>query len=298
MMKRISYLFIFLLLFGSVWMACDKIDEPLTLIEEEDFPLNIDDTVFFVDSTIVLHKQVLLEDFTGHKCVNCPEWAIFAHNLAEDLHHKLVIISIHAGWYATPDPTGDYTADLTTPAGEELYADFLIFANPIAMINRVEYNGNQQILPNNWETVVEEQLAKDPVAGITLRNTYYPKLNSVLIDIDAVAMTDLSGKYKLCVFITEDHVVSPQKNNNPDVGPTPDWMDYEHMSLLRDDLNTTYGKYISATGEMVSGEIYSKEIIYNIDESWVTENCNIVVYLYNEETWEVIQVAELGIKTE
>jgi len=297
-MKRITYLFILSILFGAVWMACDKIDEPLTLIGEEDIPQNIDDTVFFVDSTIVLHKQVLLEDYTGHKCVNCPEWAIFAHDLAEELNHNLVIIGIHAGYYAIADPTGDYTADLTTPSGEELYTDFLIFANPIGMINRIEYNGNMQILPDNWETVVNDQLALDPVAGLTLRNKYFPNLNTVIINIDAVAMSDLAGKYKMCVSITENHVVSPQKNNNPDIGPTPDWFDYEHMSLLRDDINTTYGTYISATGEMITGEIYNKEFIYQLDESWVTENCNIVVYLYNEETWEVVQVAELGIKTE
>jgi hypothetical protein len=279
-------------------MACDKIDEPLKLISEDDIPQNIDDTLFYIDSAIVLQKQVLLEDFTGHKCVNCPEWAIFAHDLAASLNHKLVIMGIHAGYYATPDPSGDYTADLTTPSGEELYTDFLIFANPVGMINRVESNGNMQILPDNWETVINEQLAENPVAGLTLRNKYFPNLKTVIINIDAVAMSDLEGKYKLCVFITEDHVVSPQKNNNSDIGPTPDWLDYEHMSLLRDDLNTTYGTYISTTGEMVTGEIYNKEFIYKIDDNWVAGNCNIVVYLYNEETWEVVQVAELGIKTE
>jgi hypothetical protein len=286
------------MLLGPVWMACDKIDEPLKLIGEEDIPQNIDDTLFFVDSTIVLRKQVLLEDYTGHKCVNCPEWAIFAHELADELNHKLVIIGIHAGYYAKPDTVGGYPADLRTPAGEELYTDFQISANPIGMINRVEYNGNMQINPNSWEIVINEQLATEPVVGLTVRNKYYPNLNTVLINMDAVALTDMAGKYKLCVFITEDHVVSPQKNNNTTIGPTPNWLDYEHMSLLRDDLNTTYGTYISTTGEMVTGEIYKKEFVYKINENWVTENCNIVVYLYNEETWEVAQVAELGIKTE
>ena len=297
-MKRITYIFLFSLLFGFVWMACDKIDEPLPLINEVDIPDKITDTLFFTDSTSVYHKQVLLEDFTGHKCVNCPEWAIFAHELADDLNHKLVIIGIHAGWYATPDATGDFTADLTTPAGEELYVDFDVAANPIGMINRVWYTGDQLINPNNWETVINEQLALEPTVGLTVKNKYYPNLSTVLINVDAVALTDIAGKYKLCVFITEDHVVSPQKNNNELIGPTPDWLDYEQMSLLRDDLNTTYGTYISTTGEMITGEIYNKEFAYKIDDSWVTANCNIVTYLYNEETYEVVQVAELGIKTE
>jgi len=297
-MKRITYLILLSILFGSVWMACDKIDDPLPLINEEDIPQDIDDTLFFVDSVQVVQKQVLLEDYTGHKCVNCPEWAIFAHDLAEELDHKLVIIGIHAGFYATPDPSGDFTADLRTTSGEELYNDFLIFANPIGMIDRVEQNGNLQIFPDNWENVIDQQLSLGSVASITIRNKYFPNLNTVIINIDATATSDLAGKYKMCVFITEDHVVSPQKNNNPEIGPTPDWLDYEHMSLLRDDINTTYGTYLSANGELVTGEVYNKEFIYQLDESWVAENCNIVVYLYNEEIWEVVQVAELGIKTE
>ncbi len=175
-MKRITYLFVLSILFGSVWMACDKIDEPLQLIGEEDIPQDIDDTLFFIDSTMVFHKQVLLEDYTGHKCVNCPEAAIFAHNLADELDHKLVIIAIHAGFYAKPDPDNGYPADLRTTSGEELYTDFEIFANPIGMINRGEYSGNMQVFPDNWETVINDQLAMDPVAGLSLKNKYFPNL--------------------------------------------------------------------------------------------------------------------------
>ncbi len=297
-MKKIFYPIFLLMLFGSLWTACDKIEEPLTLISEEDIPANIDDTLFFVDSLTVNRKQVLLEDFTGHKCVNCPEWGIFAHELAQELDHKLIIIAVHAGYYATPDASGDYTADLRTDAGETLYNDFQIFANPTGLIDRDEYNGSMLIYPDSWELAVNAQLEKESVATLSVKNKFYPNLNTVVIDLKAVALSDLEGKYKVCVYLTEDHVISPQKNNNPEVGPTPDWLDFEHMGLLRDAINTTYGAYVSATGEMVTGEIYSKEYVYRLNDDWVPANCNVIVYLYNENTWEIIQVAELGIKTE
>jgi hypothetical protein len=297
-MKKIFYPIFLLLLSLLAWTACDKIDEPLTLIGEEDFPENIDDTLFYVDSTLVSRKQVLLEDFTGHKCVNCPEWGIFAHELAAELDHKLIIISIHAGYYATPDASGDYTADLRTDAGTQLYEDFQIFANPTGLINRDEYNGSILVYPDYWEEAINTQLEKDPVATLSVKNKYFPNLNTVVIDLNAVALSDIEGKYKVAVYLTEDHVISPQKNNNPEVGPTPDWLDFEHMGLLRGAINTTYGAYISENGEMVTGEIYSREYIYKLNDDWVAANCNVIVYLYNEDTWEVVQVAELGIKTE
>ena len=285
------------MLLGSVWMACDKIDDPLPLINEEDIPQDITDTLFFADSVNVFHKQVLLEDFTGHKCPNCPEWGIFAHNLAETLEHKLVILALHgAEWYSDPDATGLYTADLRCEAAIELVDAFGIIGLPTGLINRIDHGS--QINPNNWESVIYDQLSLAPVVGLKLKNTYYPNLNSVIINVDTEVFDNLEGKYKLSVYLVENHFVSPQQNNNPDIGPTLDWVDFEHMSLVREAINTTYGKYITGSGEIVNGETYSNQFVYNLNEKWVTENCNIVVYLYNEETWEVAQVAELGIKTE
>jgi len=296
-MKRITYLFILSVLFGAVWMACDKIDEPLPLINEEDIPQDITDTLFFADSVDVMRKQVLLEDFTGHKCPNCPEWGIFAHDMAEAVDHKLVIMALHgAQWYSEPDATGLYTADLRCEAAIELVDAFGILGLPTGLIDRTDYG--TQINPNNWESIINEQLALDPVVGIKLKNTYYPNLNSVIIDVETDVFADLPGNFKLCVYLTENHFVSPQQNNNPEIGPSPDWVDYENNSLVREAINTTYGEHITSTGEIVNGETYSSQFIYNINEEWVTENCNIVVYLYNEETWDVVQVAELGIKTE
>ena len=38
--------------------------------------------------------------------------------------------------------------------------------------------------------------------------------------------------------------------------------------------------------------------IYEPDEEWVVENCNVIAYIIHEETGEVLQVAELGIEIE
>jgi hypothetical protein len=240
-------------------------------------------------------KRVLLEIFTGHKCVNSPEWLLFAQELADELDNRLIITALHAGYYALPDATGYYTADLTTLMGEQLHTDFLIFACPIGMVNRTTYNSNMQILPVYWENMISTQLAIEPVAELSLESIFYPEYCNIEINVGALALTELDGKYKLCVFVTENNFISPQKNNNPNVGPSPDWLDFEHQNLLRGSINGTYGEYISATGFMISGEVYHKEYLYTIDEAWVAENCNVIAYLYNEDTWEIIQVVEKAV---
>jgi thiol-disulfide isomerase/thioredoxin len=300
MKYRIQIILLISVLSGFVWMACDKIDQPLVIVDQQNIPVNISDTVYFVDSVVVTEKQVLLEDFTGHLCVNCPEAAIMAHELAASLDHKLIIYSVHAGYYATPDPNPAslYTDDLTSETGEALYADFQVFVNPNALIDRVKHGGAVQVNPDNWQTAVNSELGKPNTANISLINAYYPNLNTVRIQVKSKFTTPLEGKFRLCVYIAEDSIVSPQKNNNPAVGPSPDWEDYIHRNVLRGAINTTYGEYFSADGTIAANEIYPKEYFYEINPNWVANHCNIVAFLLNEETKEIHQVAECEIKTE
>jgi len=300
MKYRIPFIFFISALFSFSWFACDKIDSPLIEKDKQDIPVNITDTVYFVDSVNVTEKQVLLEDFTGHLCVNCPEAAIMAHELAASLDHKLIIYSVHAGYYAAPDPNPGamYAADLTSAPGVELYNDFQVFVNPNALIDRVKFGGAIQINPDNWQTAVTEELDKPNVANLSLKNAYYPNLNTLRIQVATEFTSQLSGQFKLCVFVAEDSIVAPQKNNNPAIGPSPDWVDYVHRNVLRAAINTTYGEYISDEGFIIVNEIYAKEYLFQMNPDWVTRHCNIIAFIYNQESKEIVQVAECGVKTE
>ncbi len=280
-----------------IWTSCDKIDEPVKIINVQDIPDNLADTLFYTDSVYVDQKQVLLEEFTGHKCVNCAEQSIAAHELSEDNDHRLVIYSIHAGFYAQVDETGEYTTDHTSPAGIEIFQNFQEPFNPTATIDRVEYSGSQVIFPNQWETVFFDELAKENVARMQVKNSWYPNLSSVLIEVSTTFTQQLDGKYKLVVMIAEDHVTAPQKNNNAAIGPTPDWLDYDHRNILRDAITPVFGSYLTADGTIAADEVYENTFFYAPDEAWVTQNCRIIAYVTHEETGEVVQVAELGIKT-
>jgi hypothetical protein len=300
MQYKNSIILLIFVLSGFGWMACDKIDKPLLVIDKQDIPVNLTDTVYFIDSVNVTEKQVLLEDFTGHLCVNCPEAALTAHELAATLDPKLIIYSVHAGYYATPDPNPAslYTDDLTSVTGEELYNAFQVFVNPNALINRVKFGGAVQLNPDNWQSAVNFELAKPNIANLSLKNAFYPNLNTLRIQVNAEFTEQLSGIFKLCVYIAEDSIVSPQKNNNPDVGPSPDWEDYVHRNLLRGAVNTTFGENISAAGTIEANKVYAKEYFYVIDPAWVTKHCNIIAFVYNEESKEILQAAECGLKTE
>jgi hypothetical protein len=297
MTLRIIYISLLLGFFGTIWTACDKVDEPLVLIDQQSTTDDLLDTLYFIDSVIVNTKQVLLEEFTGHKCVNCAGASISAHELSEANDHKLIIYGVHAGYYAEPDLTGNYTTDFRTETGNELNTDFQVIANPIGTINRVEYSGSKLIGEGSWEAAVLAELGKENVVDLKVIEIYYPTLSTLQLKVYATFHQALTGRYKAVAYIAEDHIISPQKNNEEAVGPTPDWLDYEHRNILRDAISPTYGTRISEE-DIVAEMPYIINFTYAINENWVAANCNVIVYVIHEETLEVLQVAEVGIKTE
>ncbi|MCK5839598.1 MAG: Omp28-related outer membrane protein, partial [Bacteroidales bacterium] len=88
-------------------------------------------------------------------------------------------------------------------------------------------------------------------------------------------------------------IISPQKNNDSQVGSTPVIEDYEHDHMLRGDINSPWGIAISSSDEVVEAAatfIHSYKMI--LDDEWDSENCMVVAFVYDAGTYEVLQVME------
>jgi hypothetical protein len=131
-------------------------------------------------------------------------------------------------------------------------------------------------------------------------NKYFPNTNSVQINVSATVNQALDSKYKIVVMIVEDLIVKPQKNNNEEIGPVPDWLDYHHRNILRDAVSSTFGQYVSDDGTVTQGETYYNQFYYELDKPWVSDTAdyNIITYIFDETNDDILQVAELGIKKE
>lgn len=253
------------------------------------------DTAYNFDLSLI-ERKVLFEMFTGHKCVNCAEAELYVHELQEQYENQLSIISIHAGYYAWPDQSGPYTIDFSSQVGDVLHSSFAVVANPIAMINRMEYNNNPLLNQSDWLTVFESEISKSVEAFVLIDNNYNDQTRELNTSLEIKFLEEMDGDFKVCIFLTEDNNVAPQKNNNPDVGPVPDWTDYVHRDVLRSSLNGTWGEMI-ASGNITAGSMYTLQVNnFILDDDLKDEDCSIVAFLYNAETFEILQVAEKEIE--
>ena len=306
-MKKIKY--IIATLFGILLFnitSCDIIEGPY-LIDNNTNPV---DTNTFV-------KKVLIEDFTGHRCPNCPAAAEELVSLQDFYGDRVIGIAIHPSSpaFSTPSPltASSYTYDFRTQFGDDIDNIFEIttVGLPRGMVNRTGFDTQHQLGKDEWSSIVQTELEKAPIFGITLSSNVSNGNGTISITAEALTNINLDKKekiedYNIVICLTEKNIVQWQKDNT-----AGDIEDYEHNHVLRTMINTTFGESIG--NSFVDGDIWEKD--YSIDitnlentnenyslntlfmgngncKEWNEDNMEIVVYIYNTSNYEIIQVEE------
>lgn len=273
--------------FCIIFYSCTKIDAPYATASHG----NIKDTIMNWD-TIPAVRKVLLEDYTGHKCVNCPEAAITARSL-EELHEgRLIVMAVHAGFYALPG-TGDYALDLRAKAGEEWNTEFTFVSYPNGMVNRKVFETSRILGPDKWGNSVGQIITSPPDVQMMITNTYDSSSRQVMSTVYNRFITELPGEYTLTVCMVEDSIIGAQKNNNPNIGPYPDWYNYIFNDVLRGSLNGTYGEVLTTSPE--ADLTYLGRFQSILSQELAAKNCWILAFVSNKATREILQVEKKKI---
>ncbi len=241
-------------------------------------------------------SKVMLEDFTGFRCTNCLPATVTAQNLKEDHPERLTIIGVHCtNFFAAPltdDPNEPYHTDFRTPEGEAFVSHYQIAGLPTGVVNRQGTESTSTIPFSQWEQRVNNLLS-------TNNPEVYIEIEDVILNEDSTeASIHLIAKplitsaisYLLNVAITEDGIEEAQKNSD---SPGGEILDYVHNHVLR---YTGYGPFgIPAfTGDVTleTNQALAFELLVEINEEWVLDNCEVIVYASNEQSLNVVQVEE------
>ena len=267
-----------------VFFACDNVKKPY--LEDNGGKCGNGDLSIPI-------KKILLEDYTGHTCGNCPRAAEQTELLIETYCDHIIPISVHVGFFAEPYSSGKYTYDFRTTAGNE-WND--LFGNgsaglPNGMVNRIEYNSTKILAYETWASAIEQILAEAPTIDINIENNYTEDTHKLNSSISVNFLKSFSENLNLSVLIVEDSIVNWQKDydyqdiDNP--GNT-DIEKYIHRHVLRDAVNGTWGETI-VTNDIAQGENIKKTFNYTLSSEWNFKNCSVITFVYNSVTKEVIQ---------
>lgn len=279
-MKIMKKIFLFLCV-AACFCACDEIEGPY--IDENSYiPVMVDFDELDLGS---VYRKVLIEDYTGHTCVNCPT----GHAKLEELHgiygDTLVAIGVHAGNFAVP--TVEMPANFATEVGNQWCNDFEVQAFPSAIINRVKYGSYFFAQVSNWHNAILQVDRSKVYAAIQLVPS--DDNDRLLANAKVTIMEDITDPVQLNVILIEDGIVSPQLTSS---GIVPD---YVHNHVLRASFNGPYGKQLTENGLVENGKAYTRAYALNWNPEWKRENCSLVAILLNMNTKEVLQVEKIDL---
>ncbi|MDO4190957.1 MAG: Omp28 family outer membrane lipoprotein [Bacteroidales bacterium] len=231
-------------------------------------------------------KSVLLVEFTGWKCVNCPDAAKVAHQLL-DLHgDNLVVVGMHPDGSTWTVPSGT-ALDFRTEAAGVYWTHFgSPVSFPIGVIDFHEFNGSYLLDRNLWASSVSERRQLNQVAQLALQVTAANNDLTIQTTVSAESDADIIDNVSLILWITEDNIVGLQLEGSE---PNPE---YVHNHVFRAAVTPEWGVDITVpTVENPS----SYDTTFTLQDGWVANNCNVVAVLIDKQTKEVLTVKQVPV---
>lgn len=240
-------------------------------------------------------RVVLVEEFTGINCVNCPTGAQKLKEIAAQNAGKVIIVGIHAGYFAV----NHNGFDLKSPDGELLESQYLgpVSGYPAATINRRLFKDESDIITAQpkWAGIISSELCTRPIASLSIANTFDATTRQATVTVNVAPSSfyrsTVEEDVALTIMITEDNIVGYQKTPN---GVNPS---YVHKHVLRDVLSVNYSGdiiYTKGTGMEATQKVITD---YTIPSGWNPDNCHIVAFLhYKGSKKNVLQATEKKLK--
>ena len=212
-------------------------------------------------------KTVLLKDFTGVRCVNCPRASELAHQLQDIYGDRLIVMSVHAGSLAIP--VGDFP-DFRTDEGTAWYNSNS--SNPLGSVDRTMLLTGYTLQDSQWENAVATAMEEEQTVEVSVHNSYDAATRQLTALVNAKALAELSGNLAVTVCLIEDNIVGKQV--------TSQGLDnsYVHRHVFRGTLNGVDGESIQLTMD----DNFSKSFTMTLPEDYDAANCSVIAYVYDK----------------
>lgn len=221
-------------------------------------------------------KNVLVEDYTGTWCVNCPRvsYAIEQAKLQSD---KVVSVGVHVG------------DDMDMEGYEVLTTEFGVTAYPTGKINRI----NDWVNPDNNIEAVTNLTGLDAILGLAINSTI--EGSNINMTVEVGFKENVEAPLKLVIYLTENGLVYDQANSTSYYGGVNPIVDFVHNDVLRAIYTHHLGNAIPSD-QTVAENIYELQMQEAIPTTIQNNNqLHLIAFVTNATTNEVINVREVKI---
>ncbi len=250
------------------------------------FCTEIPPVIKFTDISVRSKKKVLVEEFTGVRCVNCPDGSIELENLKSIYKEQLVVVSIHDGGFSVPYSDSKY--DFRTIKGTDMVKYIGAPSGyPSASINRKLLPNQSQIAisRSKWAPAIADELLIPSDYQILLQKKYDSLSRKLTLNVQLLNANPTGSHHYITVLLKEDGVKDLQLDNN---GKN---YQYIHKNILRDVIT-------SASGDPITSSKDQKLTLEStLSSNWNANNCKVVIVIHRSDAEKnVLQCEEFDLK--
>lgn len=217
-------------------------------------------------------RTVLVEEFSGQLCVNCPAATESLEAMQEAIGgtERVTIVSIHAGqnmMLAIGEAQGQQMGvqGLATDFGEQLFSRYGLTSEPNAVIDR---RGGVVSQPQ-WLTSILTNLTRETNVALSAQASYDEGSNTISVNVSGRATQAFAGK--IHVWLAEDSIVSMQR--------LPNGYDYNHVfnNIFRVSATPIDGDNVNVAQTDVMNPVYSASV--TVKDAWRPKNMKVIVFV-------------------
>ena len=222
-------------------------------------------------------RAVLIEDFTGQRCINCPNAAEEIERLKQQYGtDSIIAVGIHSGPLAVY--SNARVLGLRTEEGDAYYEHWGVEQEPMGYVNR---RGALSTV-DNWATLVREAIQQPTDIRMEIQAQTFEGSRQLNVKLSVIGGEPIDAHLQL--WLTESNIVALQMM--PDGTAN---QEYVHNHVFRRSINGTWGEpYQSAQGEIRDLKFHCE-----LDESWVPENLSVVAFIYSDKGVDYVTEARV-----
>lgn len=245
-----------------------------------------EDRYLKMEDAEVGERNVVLMDFTGWQCVNCPNAAEVANGLITRYGSHVIVVSMHpkGSTFTEPGTSGPDFATDEAMNYLKAYGGSVSTSLPTGIVDGQQYDGSYFLNYQSWAGAVTDRLKVDVEYSMEM------KASTTSCTVNLTKNGYDSRNVNVVIWLLEDSIIAPQLKKKG--SETEVVKDYAHRHVFRKCLN---GSDIWGESVEFEGDEATVEATYKLPQLQ-GENFVIVAVAVDAETHEVLQAEEVELK--